>query len=50
MEKILRSTPVGKIYVLVKADDPDAAKDRLAKEVCFILHPYYLVLRRIFYI
>ncbi|KAI3470306.1 hypothetical protein Pfo_026969 [Paulownia fortunei] len=33
VEKILRSTPVGKIYVLVKADDPEAAMDRMAKEL-----------------
>ncbi|GFP83122.1 fatty acyl-coa reductase 2 [Phtheirospermum japonicum] len=33
VEKILRSTPVGKIYVLVKADDQNAAIDRLAKEL-----------------
>ncbi|KAH6815956.1 hypothetical protein C2S51_020776 [Perilla frutescens var. frutescens] len=33
VEKILRSTPVGKIYVLVKADDSEAAMDRLAKEL-----------------
>lgn len=33
VEKILRSTPVGKIYVLVKADYHEAAMDRLAKEL-----------------
>ncbi|KAL8049008.1 hypothetical protein ABFS82_07G106700 [Erythranthe guttata] len=33
VEKILRSTPVGKIYVLVKADDQEGAVDRIAKEL-----------------
>ncbi|KAH6770436.1 hypothetical protein C2S52_015239 [Perilla frutescens var. hirtella] len=33
VEKILRSTPVGKIYVLVKADDREAAMERLANEL-----------------
>ncbi|KAL8049015.1 hypothetical protein ABFS82_07G107400 [Erythranthe guttata] len=33
VEKILRSTPIGKIYVLVKADDQEAAVDRITKEL-----------------
>ncbi|EYU34264.1 hypothetical protein MIMGU_mgv1a0245681mg, partial [Erythranthe guttata] len=33
VEKILRSTSVGKIYILVKADDQEAAVDRIAKEL-----------------
>ncbi|KAL8049021.1 hypothetical protein ABFX02_07G106200 [Erythranthe guttata] len=33
VEKILRSTPIGKIYVLVKADDQDSAVDRITKEL-----------------
>ncbi|XP_057772194.1 fatty acyl-CoA reductase 2, chloroplastic-like [Salvia miltiorrhiza] len=33
VEKMLRSTPIGKIYVLVKADDPEAAIDRVQKEL-----------------
>lgn len=36
VEKMLRSTPVGKIYVLVKADEREAAIDRLQKEVSFV--------------
>ncbi|KAL8048991.1 hypothetical protein ABFX02_07G103650 [Erythranthe guttata] len=33
VEKILRSTPVGKIYVLVKADDQETALDRITREL-----------------
>ncbi|XP_057781285.1 fatty acyl-CoA reductase 2, chloroplastic-like [Salvia miltiorrhiza] len=33
VEKMLRSTPLGKIYVLVKADDLETAWDRLQKEL-----------------
>ncbi|KAL7145627.1 hypothetical protein ABFS83_07G098400 [Erythranthe nasuta] len=33
VEKLLRSTPVGKIYVLVKADDLEAATRRMTKEL-----------------
>ncbi|KAL8487223.1 hypothetical protein ACS0TY_023770 [Phlomoides rotata] len=33
IEKLLRSTSVGKIYVLVKASDKEAALDRLTKEI-----------------
>ncbi|KAK6116788.1 hypothetical protein DH2020_049521 [Rehmannia glutinosa] len=33
VEKILRSTPVGKIYLLIKAKDKEAAFDRLTKEI-----------------
>ncbi|KAG8375853.1 hypothetical protein BUALT_Bualt09G0002300 [Buddleja alternifolia] len=33
VEKILRSTDVGKIYVLIKAKDKDSAFDRLTKEI-----------------
>ncbi|XP_073056542.1 fatty acyl-CoA reductase 2, chloroplastic-like [Primulina eburnea] len=33
VEKILRSTPVGKIYALVKAKNKEAALDRLTKEI-----------------
>ncbi|KAK4403259.1 Fatty acyl-CoA reductase 2 [Sesamum angolense] len=33
IEKLLRSTSVGKIYVLIKAEDKDAAVDRLRKEI-----------------
>ncbi|XP_047938213.1 fatty acyl-CoA reductase 2, chloroplastic-like isoform X2 [Salvia hispanica] len=33
VEKMLRSTPLGKIYVLIKADNPKAAWDRLFKEL-----------------
>ncbi|KZV34796.1 fatty acyl-CoA reductase 2-like [Dorcoceras hygrometricum] len=33
VEKILRSTPVGKIYVLIKAKNIEAALDRLTKEI-----------------
>ncbi|KAL8491662.1 hypothetical protein ACS0TY_023308 [Phlomoides rotata] len=33
VEKLLRSTCVGKIYVLVKADDKEAALDRISKEI-----------------
>ncbi|KAL0341394.1 UNVERIFIED_CONTAM: Fatty acyl-CoA reductase 2 [Sesamum radiatum] len=32
IEKLLRSTSVGKIYVLIKAEDKEAAVDRLRKE------------------
>ncbi|KAI3459882.1 hypothetical protein Pfo_016545 [Paulownia fortunei] len=33
VEKLLRSTSVGKIYVLVRANDKEAALDRLSKEI-----------------
>ncbi|KAL0341411.1 UNVERIFIED_CONTAM: Fatty acyl-CoA reductase 2, partial [Sesamum radiatum] len=33
IEKLLRSTSVGKIYVLIKAEDKEAAVDRLRKEI-----------------
>ncbi|PIN05112.1 Acyl-CoA reductase [Handroanthus impetiginosus] len=33
VEKLLRSTSVGKIYLLVKADNREAALDRLTKEI-----------------
>ncbi|KAK4436636.1 Poly(ADP-ribose) glycohydrolase 1 [Sesamum alatum] len=33
IEKLLRSTSVGKIYLLIKAEDKEAAVDRLKKEV-----------------
>ncbi|KAL8491660.1 hypothetical protein ACS0TY_023306 [Phlomoides rotata] len=33
VEKILRSTPVGKVYVLIKAKDKESAFDRLTTEV-----------------
>ncbi|KAI3459885.1 hypothetical protein Pfo_016548 [Paulownia fortunei] len=33
VEKILRSTPVGKVYLLIKAKDKEAAFDRLTKEI-----------------
>ncbi|KAL0452867.1 UNVERIFIED_CONTAM: Fatty acyl-CoA reductase 2 [Sesamum latifolium] len=33
IEKLLRSTSVGKIYLLIKAEDKDAALDRLNKEI-----------------
>ncbi|KAL8030499.1 hypothetical protein ABFX02_14G289400 [Erythranthe guttata] len=33
VEKLLRSTSVGKIYVLMKADDKENALDRLSKEI-----------------
>jgi len=50
MEKILRTNPdVGKIYVMVKAKDTQAALKRLQKEVfvLFLLHasrPHVLLL------
>ncbi|KAL7145450.1 hypothetical protein ABFS83_07G084700 [Erythranthe nasuta] len=33
VEKLLRSTPVGKIYILVKADDHETGIDRMTKEL-----------------
>ncbi|KAL9162374.1 hypothetical protein ABFS82_07G086500 [Erythranthe guttata] len=33
VEKLLRLTPVGKIYILVKADDHETAIDRITKEL-----------------
>ncbi|XP_011085075.1 fatty acyl-CoA reductase 2 [Sesamum indicum] len=33
IEKLLRSTSVGKIYLLIKAEDKEAAVDRLKKEI-----------------
>ncbi|KAL3828425.1 hypothetical protein ACJIZ3_017227 [Penstemon smallii] len=33
IEKVLRSTSVGKIYILIKADDKGSARDRLDKEI-----------------
>ncbi|KAK4482603.1 hypothetical protein RD792_009767 [Penstemon davidsonii] len=33
IEKVLRSTSVGKIYILIKADDKGTARDRLDKEI-----------------
>ncbi|KAK6116833.1 hypothetical protein DH2020_049463 [Rehmannia glutinosa] len=33
VEKLLRSTSVGKIYLLVKANDKEAALDRLSKDI-----------------
>jgi len=50
MEKILRTNPdIGKIYVMVKAKDTQAALKRLQKEVfvLFLLHasrPHVLLL------
>ena len=38
---MLRTTPdVGKIYVLIKAKDEEAAAERLKKDVCF----YFFIL------
>jgi len=40
IEKILRTTPdVGKIYVLIKAKNEEAAMDRLKSEVCTYSYP-----------
>ena len=37
IEKILRTEPdVGKIYLLIKAKNQEAAMERLKNEVCFI--------------
>ncbi|XP_051126583.1 fatty acyl-CoA reductase 2, chloroplastic-like [Andrographis paniculata] len=35
VEKLLRSTSVDKIYVLIKADDNEGAADRLSKEIMY---------------
>jgi Male sterility protein len=38
MEKILRTNPdVGKFYIIIKAKDEEAAKERLISEVWFFL-------------
>lgn len=44
VEKLVRSTSVGKIYLLVKANDKEASFDRLSKEVCFSINVTYLQL------
>ena len=44
IEKLLRSTSLGNIYVLVKASDNEAALHRLLKEVCFLFNLFILIL------
>lgn len=48
VEKLLRSTSVGKIYVLVKASDKEAALDRLSKEVGFTTNSFNLAFSSIY--